>query len=134
MRYKDRDDMVKGLRDLADLIEEKGLELPIPSSYYPTTFGFHLYESDRIPPKENLKRVAKVLGKAEKKYVFDDFRLTKDFGKYVRLSFATARDQICQKVVTGTKLVPKREVIEIPNQFETEEIVEWVCDEPLLKA
>jgi hypothetical protein len=131
MKYKDRDELVADLRELADFLEWKGHKLPM-ELWYPKSFGARFYESDDVKPIENMKRVAKVLGKAEKHFNLD-FELVRTMSNgHVQLRFETQRENVCKKVVVGTEQVPKRRYVDIPGEFDEKEIVEWQCDEPLL--
>jgi hypothetical protein len=73
-----------------------------------------------------------VLGKATKQIRFSDFELVKEFGSLVELRYETNRENVCIKRVVGTKEVPKRRVVEVPGETDTEEIVEWDCPPSLL--
>jgi hypothetical protein len=45
--------------------------------------------------------------------------------------YETNRENVCTKRVVEVKQVPKRRTVEIPGEYDTEEVVEWDC-EPLL--
>lgn len=99
-------------------------------------FEFH---PERIPPrhscfsvplfpggKRELAQLTRELGKVEKIHGDDLFRVRRHFGPH-KIDGVTSRTEVCKRVVTGTKQIPE----EIIPAHE-EEIVEWVCDEPLL--
>jgi hypothetical protein len=135
LKYKERDGLVAGLRELANFIEDRGLDLPIKlHSWNEFTLNTWFYESDEVDPKVQLQRAARVLGRADKNFQYSTFELTKKFGDYIKLKFSCDREKVCRKVVTGTKQVQKRVYVDIPNEFVNVEEVEWICDEPLLKS
>ena len=60
MRYKDRDKLVASLREAADFIEEKGIELPIGT--YDINLGITTYLfGDNFENRLKLRQIAKVL-------------------------------------------------------------------------
>jgi len=130
MKYKERDELVADLRELADFLEAKGHKLPI-EMWYAFSLSTHLYGDDS---KDQMIRAAKNLGSAQKKAETDfTFKLTKPMKNgRVELAFSTSRDKVCTKKVVGTKTKPKMVYVEIPGETVEEEIVEWECT-PLLK-
>jgi hypothetical protein len=136
LKYKERDELVADLRELANLVEERGVKLPLEMPYFALRISQRFYEdSDGLSPREQLAKAARLLpGKVEKKAVYDDFEIhwkTKN-GK-CELVFETAQKNVCVKRVTGTEQVPKKVWVEIPGEFETREVYEWECHDPLLK-
>ncbi len=79
--------------------------------------------------KEELADAARAFGKATKKIVGPFFTVVKDFGGGVTLEAYTGREKVCRKIVTGTREVPAQTI-----PAHTEEIIDWVCDEPLLRS
>lgn len=61
----------------------------------------------------------------DKIYNGDWFYLRRAFGEDLNLDITIARDEVCRKVVTGTRVVPAQ-----PER--TVDEVEWVCDTPTL--
>jgi hypothetical protein len=132
MKYKERDELVVSLRELADFIEEKGLELPsmsITASGWISSWSNNYRDRNHDIEKELTRRAAIALGDSKKEYSSSTFQLRKQFGA-VNLVVNTSRESICKKVVTGKKEVPKYE------QVGTEEIddVTWVCSDSILRA
>lgn len=90
-------------------------------------------------PKDTVKRLARRAGSLEKQYSENGefIWLRHQFGPYVRFTIATKRSVICERIVTGTKIVPATKEIVLPATPErTEEVVEWRCgsvlaDEPM---
>ena len=130
-----RAEYVAGLRALADLIE-KNPTLPLPSKRRAEwAFGF-AYGSDEARRAAIAEAARIIPGRLDKNdptasdYNAKYYVLT---GKLhgLEIELWAERDQVCRRVVTGTREVTK----EIPTAVEevtiTEEIVEWVC-EPLL--
>lgn len=129
MKYKDRDELVSGLRELADFIEKKGLELPkldVWASAYISEYPSKGFTRDEGRPRKVMRRVAKILAPCEKKHSGTSFSLERSFGP-IEVTFRTSRAGVCKKVVVGTVHHPEHTV-----PAYTEEKVEWVCDDPLL--
>lgn len=137
MKYSEVRDTVRGLRELADFVEAHGLELPGSfelCSGYNFLFDDVSYSWDPLrhpkTAREKARIIAKLLGKADKVYEGNYLELHRRFGS-ILVQFNVARDKVCERRVV--------EVIEHPEEIVlrpayTEEIVEWVCDEPLLKV
>jgi hypothetical protein len=124
MKYKERDALVEGLRELADFIEAKGLELPhIDARAVSWVYGYSpkTYQDDPERAKRDMRKAAKTLGKAEKNHTGNWFELKRRFGP-VLLEINTNRQNICERKVVGT-----REIEEKVIPARTEEIVEWEC-------
>lgn len=112
------------LRQIADFYETHP-ELPIP--FLSEINGY-------VTTKEELKQVANNLGSCHKTYNNSLFTLSKEFGE-ILLSFHAGREQVCERVVIGKKMVEKEIVIATEKKMVEEEIVEWKCtDTSLLKG
>lgn len=126
------EELIQGLRDLADFLE-KNPDLPI-GEYTSVVLDEFVYDDyddgKRIEGSglETMRQLARKLKPVEKDYFGSTFVLKKNFGDRVSLEFNASREVVCKRVVVGKKLVPARTIKE-----HEEEIVEWVCDEPLLK-
>ncbi len=118
--------LAAGLRDLADWIEAHP-ELTLPQV---DVKAFPQDEAE--PPHVWTKALG---GKVEKDYsnVVSLFYLRKPFGP-VPFSVVYNRSTVCKRVVKGTETVEVPAVEAQPARVEEREIVEWVCDEPILKA
>lgn len=79
-----------------------------------------------VDSKDELADAARTMGRADKEVFGSFFTVRKQFGAH-SLDVNAPRDEVCRKVVTGTRHVPTK-VIEAHE----EEIVEWVCDDALL--
>lgn len=129
MKYKERDELVAGLRELADFVEKHGVEIPatlrVSSSYN------FLYDDMHGTAKEKARTIARVLargGKATKDFQGSYLELSRKFGP-IKVEFNVNREVVCEKRVV--------EVIQHPESVRsawTEEVVEWDCIDPLLKA
>jgi len=78
--------------------------------------------------KKELAQLARKLGRVEKMQSGNLFYVSRKFGPH-SIDGVTMRDQVCRRIVTGTREIPE-EIIPAHD----EDIVEWVCDEPLLAA
>src|SRR5215475_10556124 len=132
MKYKERDELVNGLRELADFLEtDAGLELPITYIYGMSLVSYFYSDGDGDDePKAKMIQAVKALGKCDKLYSGDYFRLSKSFGPHVKIKFETQRSHVCTKKIVSTKKVPKRVVVDIPGEFEDVHEYEYEC-EPL---
>lgn len=122
-----RSEYVDGLRQLADFIEAHP-ELP---GLLHCRAGIYLWGDSA---KAELAVAAMAMGTAAKRADDFYFGVEKSFGPVV-LSVKAGRDNVCERVVTGTKtteyLVPP-EGVEMVKKTHTEDIVEWVCPPSLL--
>lgn len=127
MKYKDRDELVAGLRQLADFIEAKGVELPI--SYYPSVklMDFVYDSRTRGTAVQQMGRAAKTMAPCEKTWEPDYLNLKRKFGRLVELELSTNRRNVCERRVVGVEEVPERVI-----PASTREIVEWDCAPALL--
>jgi hypothetical protein len=131
MKYKERDALVADLRELADLLEERGHKLPI--EYPRVSLVSRFYDSEGEPtPKTKMLKAAKNIGKADKRQSYDYELIRKMKNGFVELRFETNRENVCTKRVVGTKQVEKKIWVTIPNEFVDQEVVEWDCSESLL--
>jgi hypothetical protein len=133
-----------GLHQIADFLAEHP-EVPLPhlGHYIAGVYGPALFIFLTAPgeQREALADITRAMGKAEKTADKDTgrFEVYREFAG-IRLVASAARDEVCERVVTGTREVTR----EVPDPealaavptvtvTETVEDVEWVCA-PLLKA
>lgn len=133
MRYKAAQELADGLRELADFVETVGPKLPVDlDAPYLTAWVFDDYKGVEakhwLTAREKMRRIVKLVGKADKVYKENYFDLRKYFGP-IKLEFTTNRANVCERKVVGTKEIPEHVVA-----ARTEDIVEWVCNDPLLRA
>lgn len=107
----DRKEMIQGLRDLADFIEQ--------NEAAPVYGGLCLDVFVETP--EELATITKRMGYVEKRGSGSFFYITKRFGP-VRYEINIAREKVCIKKIVGTKTIPEH----------TEDVVEWECAESIL--
>jgi hypothetical protein len=127
MKYKEAVKLAEDLREFADFVEKRGVELP--GDIYISGIYNHLYDDDDSTAQEKAKRVAKILSKGalvEKRHDNYSLDLIRKFGQ-LKLIYSISREKFCKKVVVETKVIPARMIEE-----RTEEVVEWVCDDPVL--
>lgn len=114
----DRRDYVQGLRELAAFVEMHP-EIPLPWAGSQNAF---------VNDKADLAAIAKIVGGRWAKGVSPDFFfIRKEFAGGFSYEANIGRESVCKKVVTGTRIEPAQPEREV-------EIVEWICDEPLLTA
>lgn len=110
----DSTEFVRELRTLADFYE-KHPDFPVPNEYNHDITVV-------VWNKETFAKLVRQMGRATK-----DYSESYAHARRGLLKVMVPREAVCRKVVTGTEVVPAREEY-------TREIVEWVCDEPILKA
>lgn len=109
--------MIDGLRAMADFLE-----------CFPDVPQPVLMNGNAFVDAVDLPRLAR-LTSWRKAYMGEWFALAKDFGGGVTLDINVQREQVCKKVVTGTRIVP---AVEAQPEHE-EQIEEWICDDlPIL--
>lgn len=136
---------IDGLHQIADFLAEHP-EVPLPlmgdyvSGEYLPTFAIytqHLGRGDERDQRTALADVARAMGKAEKSTRYE-FAIWRKFAGIVLAAYAK-RDEVCDRVVTGTREVTKEvpdpealAAVPMVSVTEVVEDVEWVCA-PLLK-
>jgi len=131
MTYKAQRELVEGLRELADFIEENGVKLPWDEPRMELVEWIYDEQPDGKTAKQQMAEAARIFGNAKKVHSSDYFDLRRYFGP-IKLEFTTARENVCRKVVKETTIIPAEYVPARIKPERTEEVVEWVCDEPLL--
>ena len=112
----DREAYIAGLRAVADFIDQHP-ELPTP--WGPAVNVF-------VSTREQLVQTARLPGVSwEKGANGGYFYLKRAFGHGISYEVNVAREQVCKKVLTGTRFVPAQAARQ-------EEIFEWECAESLL--
>lgn len=127
-------DFAQGLRELADWLDGHADNRLIQSTIDYRAAGdwyLNVYCSNR----EEFAEVARLLGSASKDADENYFRISRQIGP-VRVYGYTDRQNVCRRVVKGVKSVeiPAVEARAAqPARIEEREIVEWVCDDAILK-
>lgn len=133
MRYAKAQEIARGLHEFADFIAEHGHKLPISDlnlKFDDFVFDDYKYEDRRHlrTAREKMRLLALTLTPVEKVYNGEWFDLRKRFGPVV-LEFTVNRSVVCEKKVVGVEEVPERVLA-----AHTREIIEWECNDPILKA
>lgn len=133
-----KDDMVAGLRKMADWLESRSIDLPIPSEMKGGAYSGQITDprgiSHSLDSVVGMALIANLAGEVDKDVDPNFFRLTKSFGGGVSVQWVAYRQNVCERVVVGTKVTPAqpaRYVEATPEKVE--EVVEWKCPS-LLKA
>lgn len=117
----DRQKMINGLRHIADALENNPL-LPVPY------FGAGVTSVDGLA--EMMAAGRAYGGFWKKETAGDEFQLRRQYASGLDLLIFTARENVCTRIVVGTKVVPAstlpaRDEVHLPERVE--EIVEWHC-------
>lgn len=142
MKYAEAAKLANDLRAMADWLETDGVKLPQYGSH---TFELRYYLTDssyvedgvnedgstkyntvidEAATKAKVRDFVLALGSCDKEYADTRLKITKSFGKNVRILGTVDRQVTCRKVVTGTKIEP---AVNLPERVV--EIVEWECDD-----
>jgi hypothetical protein len=113
---------IEGLRQIADALENH-TELRIPY------VGSIIH---RVEDLGEMLAVGKAFGGKWEKNATDygDFQLIRRFSDDLQYTVYTARENVCTRVVTGTKHVPEKVVEARPASVvpaHVEDVVEWHC-------
>lgn len=115
--------LIDGIRNLANFLEA--------NPQLPRNYG----EVRLLTFPDDLAEAAKGMGFLEKKTAGAYFSLVKRFGQDVSFEFLKSREQVCERVVTGTKVIPAKEAYLVPAEPEkTVEVFEWKCPDSILEA
>lgn len=134
-------DIVKGLRLLADIVEENpAMAENFQYTLQASGLNLHLRGDERAAQMAKIARVMRKHGAITTKDVFGDLHnVVCDFG-FTKVYIIARREEVCERVVVDTvevtEEVPDPEVLAtVPKVTvtRTEEIVEWQC-RPLLEA
>lgn len=124
-----KQEYVAGLRELADFIENA----PFPDSWQ-GAWGEKSWEAHYIylntGTKEDFQKFVKALGTFEKTFSEYSSSAVKTLPSGIKITVSTDRQNICKKVVVGTRVIPAKEertVIEEAEPEREEEIVKWEC-------
>ena len=118
-----RTEFCDALVEIAEFLESHP-DVPLP--LYPSMTAF-------VPGASELAQAAKALGHAEKSVLPNWFSMVRRFGT-VSFEISARRENVCRRVVTGTRVVPATTVAEHTIPEHAEEIVEWDCPDSLLEA
>ena len=125
MAKNERAKTIAALRHIADTLEGNPL-LSVPF------FGSGIIAANSL---EEMVATGRSYGGFWSKEVTDsDFHLNRVFTSDLRLLIYTARENVCERIVVGTKIIPAttlpaRDEVHMPER--TEELVEWHCPKSL---
>lgn len=138
----DRAEAIRGIRMLADLLEQNP-EVPLPYQLGGgDDISFHFLHGGR--ERERMAELARLIPGPLTKHV----RGSKEYGDYfdlkgsiagIRVHLIAFRDAVCERIVTGTREVTKTVpdptvMVALVEVTETVEDVEWVCGPLLAEA
>ncbi len=122
-----KNEMVKGLRAMADFLEAQAQDSDI--GYNGITYNIFARSN------EQLADMARRFAPVAKRYADSWFCLTRKFSDNVQMEVNRERKEVCQRIVTGTEIV-KVPIYDTPKQIgereEVREIVEWDCGQSIL--
>lgn len=116
----ERKAFLTGLRNFADFMESHP---DMPLGWYGVTFS-HWSMS-----REELTAIIRQLGSVTKNFESSYIEVKKDFGGNVKYEVNIHRDQVCERVVIGTRTVPAS-----TSPERVEDIVEWRCSDTAFLA
>lgn len=135
-----RDDYIKGLRALADVLENHD-EVPLP--YDGNSVPISAYFLSAADPRAELAAAARAIPCSFRKSVTEDDKYSPGTLKLtgnlhgLRIELVAYRNAVCERVVTGIEERPVEEVV-TPAVTRTVtkpvEIVEWRCQSILSPA
>src|SRR6266404_7703403 len=110
MKYKEQQELVNDLRELADFYERpQSIELPSVNAgqhFYVTVYDWlsGRYEPNPVKTKAKMKRIVLALGSCEKEWYDHALHVVKKIGT-VKLVFEVSRGAVCEKKLTGNKII-----------------------------
>lgn len=110
--------VIEGLRAVADYLEARP-DLPAP----------YIGQLHAFPDPKTLSVVARAMGGFQKDHDGKYLTLVKEINSAVSFAVVFASEEVCERVVVGTKEVPEKVI-----PAHVEEIIEWKCPESLLVA
>ena len=114
--------LVAGLNQLIEFLDDRPL-LGEHENLYVSAYQLHIYVYGK--DKTKFSQLARKLAsgrKLNKEYSDYSCSVQRSFGDLVSMRVSTDRETVCQRVVTGTRIVPASTYPE-----HEEEIVEWKC-------
>lgn len=127
-----KESLIQDLRAIANLLEERSFDLTDCN-----VLGFRIYIYAKT--KEAFKVNARALGSFNKS-ASDWINATRVVSNIASIQVTAERNLVCEKIVTGTRIIPAKEEEIIPEQIipaspETvEEIFEYVCPESFINT
>jgi antitoxin component HigA of HigAB toxin-antitoxin module len=142
MTKSSRETYTQGLREIADFLDAHP-EVPLPylSSFQTGNWEntLDIYLVSEKGQKEKLAAIARAMGHADKVMDGDKMRVFRRFAGITLIAQAS-RDQVCERVVIGTREIEVEEkdpealaAVPVVKVTKTVEDVEWRCA-PILAA
>lgn len=127
MAQATREEYVVALRKAAQFLEDNP-EVPVP---FPQTLlwwaGDYQWADNPTEGSDGVRAFVAAAPRVAKDYADDDLWTVYDLGP-LKLKYGCKREAVCERVVTGTRVIPAQPEQVIPATEErTEEIVEWRC-------
>lgn len=127
-----KSEYIKGIRNLADFLESKEFPESWINSYGGEESYPNPYLSLFVYKKEDFSLFSKLIG-GFKKSVTDSFLSFEKEGSSFSMMVHGSRENICERVKIGTKIIPAKEEEIIPAEPEKEEdVYEWKCPESFI--
>src|SRR6266403_4789889 len=139
MKYKEQQELVNDLRELADFYDRpEAIVLPKPNLYETCYIRDYNWDNVTREYKDNwdnakikFKKIVAVLGSCTKVWGDSDLAVTKKIGK-ITLIFRVGREAVCEKKLTGNKIIHAATTHYVPERIEEE--FEWECNDVALLA
>ncbi len=112
-----RETEIANMREMLRFLEDNPA-IPIP--YFGMINSFANEDAD-------VDTLARAMAPCKKEVGKGYFSLTRDFGS-VELSINFDREQVCERIVVGSKEVPEQTI-----KAHTEDLVEWKCPDGILR-
>lgn len=129
----DRKTYTDGLRAVADWLDAHP-EVPLPSEGQSRVFCLGTVALGKDGVREELANVARALpGEVDKEYTDSYFRVHGVI-EGIHIAYSAARTAVCDRVVVGQRTVSKEVPVAFEEQEVTEDVVEWRCDDGIMKA
>lgn len=112
-----RETKLADMREVLRFLEDNP-EIPMP--YFGMVTAFVYGEGD-------VDALARAMAPCKKDVASGFFSLTREFGS-VELSVNFEREQVCERIVIGSKEVPEKII-----EGYTEDVVEWKCPDGVLR-
>jgi len=116
-----RRDKIRGMREMINFLE---VNEDVPMPYFGTFSAF--------PGDDEVAGLARAMKPVTKEFGSYYFTLRKTFSEGVKLDMSWSRDEVCQRIVIGTKEVEREVIPERVIEAHTEDIVEWACPDAIL--
>ena len=118
-----RRNKIAGIREMINFLEVNE-DVPLPH------FGMFI----AFPADDQVSEMARALKPVTKEFGNYYFTLDKKFSENVTLSMHWSRENVCERIVIGTKDIEREVIPERVVEAHTEDIVEWACPDAILST